>query len=71
VLSYPLMFDLDLAIRTLAGVALVCFLTPALRPLGLSPRMAQMFRRAALVVLGLAMFAALIETFNWFIAEPG
>ncbi|QGM98120.1 hypothetical protein [Methylocystis parvus] len=61
------MFDLDTALRAIAGAALALFLTPAIRPLGLSPRAARLCQQASLVLIGVAMAGALAATVLWFI----
>ncbi|WP_159729272.1 hypothetical protein [Methylosinus sp. Ce-a6] len=60
------MFDPDLTIRALAGIALALFLTPALRPLGLPEGAARFCRLAGGVTLAIGIGVALGATVDWF-----
>lgn len=61
------MFDLDLTIRALAGLALVLFLTPALRPLGLPEGVARLCLLGGGVVLAVGIAVALGAIVVWLI----
>ena len=61
------MFDLELTIQALAGAALALFLTPALRPLGLSEGAARCFRLASYLVFAAGMAVAIGATIHWLI----
>jgi VanZ family protein len=59
--------DLETTIRAFAAVSFLLYLTPGIRPFGVSKHVGQRLQRAAVVLLSIGMLISIVATIHWIV----